>query len=519
LFYISSWIRVNARPQGKWAIPLPGPALYNGPMATLKTLDNRIGGAWTPAADARTVEVVEPATGRPFAAIPRSGAADVDAAVAAASDAAPGWAATPIAERADLCDAIADGIAARLDALAALESRDTGKPIQLARSVDIPRAVANFRFFAGAARHLESGFHEMPDALNYMLRRPLGVVGLITPWNLPLYLLSWKTAPAVVMGNPVVAKPSELTPCTAGVLAEIVEEVGAPPGVFNLIHGLGAEAGQPLVEHPDVKGISFTGGTATARMVGETASPGVKKLSLELGGKNPSVVFADCDLEKTVEGVARAGFLNQGQVCLCGSRILVERTSADDFTDALVARVEAMRMGDPSDPETELGALISGAHREKVEGYLELAREEGGTIRTGGSRPDLRDALDGGFFLRPTVVTGLEPTCRTATEEIFGPVVTVHPFNTEAEAVTMANAVRYGLAASVWTRDLNRAHRVAAALDTGMVWVNTWLKRDLRVPFGGVKESGVGREGGRWSLEFFSEARNICIQLDGESKP
>lgn len=503
----------------KWGVPIPGVGPYNGPMDTMRTLRNRVGDAWVDAIDGATVDGIAPATGQPIATLPRSRAADVDAAVAAARAAASTWSKTTVAERADLCDAIAARIAARADELAELESKDTGKPIHLARNVDIPRAIDNFRFFAGAVRHQESGFHEMPDAINYTLRRPVGVVGLITPWNLPLYLLSWKTAPAIAMGNTVVAKPSELTPLTATALGEIFLEVGAPPGVYNLVHGLGPEAGQPLVEHPDVKAISFTGGTATGRMVAETASRGFKKLSLELGGKNPSIVFADCDLAKTVEGVARAGFLNQGQVCLCGSRILVERSLVDSFTDALVGRVEGMALGDPSDPQTELGALISSAHRQKVESYLELARQEGGTIRTGGSRPELGEPFDGGNFLLPTVITGLAPTCRTATEEIFGPVVTVHPFDTEDEAVAMANGVRYGLAASVWTTDLNRAHRVAASLETGMVWVNTWLKRDLRVPFGGVKESGVGREGGRWSLEFFSEARNICIQLDGEAKP
>jgi len=376
--------------------------------------------------------------------------------------------------------------------------------------------VANFRFFAGAIRHEETGFHRMPGAFNYTIRKPLGVVALITPWNLPLYLLSWKTAPALGMGNAVVAKPSEMTPATASALAEILAEAGLPDGAFNVVHGFGPEAGEALVDHPDVKAISFTGGTATGERVAAAAAPAFKKLSLELGGKNPTLVFADCDFDRAVEGATRAGFTNQGQVCLCGSRVLVEASVADRFTEALAERAAAMVVGDPSDPATTLGSLISAAHRDKVESYVALAREEGGEILAGGRRPDLPAPFDGGAFYSPTVIAGLDPTCRTATEEIFGPVVTVHPFADEAEAVRMANGVRYGLSASVWTRDLDRAHRVSERLEAGMVWVNTWLLRDLRVPFGGVKDSGVGREGGRWSIEFFSEAVNVCVKYGDE---
>jgi aminomuconate-semialdehyde/2-hydroxymuconate-6-semialdehyde dehydrogenase len=340
------------------------------------------------------------------------------------------------------------------------------------------------------------------------------VFGLITPWNLPLYLHSWKVAPALAMGNTVVAKPSELTPTTASLLAEVTQTVGLPAGVYNLVHGYGHEAGQAIVEHPDIKGISFTGGTQTGETVARTAAPMFKKLSLELGGKNPTIVFADADFDKAVAGAVRAAFLNQGQICLCGSRVLVERSVHDRFVEAMAARTSSLRVGPPSDPNSNLGALVSHAHRDKIASYVALGREEGGTVRCGGKVPALPAPFTDGAFYEPTVISGLPATCRTSTEEIFGPVVTVHPFDSEDEAIAMANGVRYGLAASVWTEDLRRAHRVSAALRTGMVWVNTWLKRDLRVPFGGVKDSGVGREGGSYSLSFYSEDKNVCIQLD-----
>ncbi|HJU83773.1 MAG TPA: aldehyde dehydrogenase [Holophagaceae bacterium] len=480
----------------------------------MQTLRNIIDGRPLPARSGQELDDLGPATGEVIARIPRSTKADVDAAVAAAKAALPGWARTPYLERAALLDRVADLLEARLEDLAALESQDTGKPLALARSLDIPRAVANFRFFAEALRQHTDDSSMMADALNYTHRSPVGVCALVTPWNLPLYLLSWKTAPALAMGNSIVAKPSEMTPLTATALAEILVEAGCPPGVFNLIHGLGAEAGDALVSHPDVSLVSFTGGTATGAKVAAAAAPQFKKLSLELGGKNPSLIFADCDFEATVQGVARAAFLNQGQICLCGSRILVERSLHDRFVAALLEELKGWKVGDPSDPATRIGAAISAAHREKVEGYLKLAVEEGGTLRCGGKRPALPPPFDGGFFLEPTVITGLPATCRTATEEIFGPVVTVHPFDTEEEVIALANGVKYGLAASLWTSDLKRGHRVAQALECGMVWVNTWLHRDLRVPFGGVKASGVGREGGHHSLEFFSEAKNICIKLD-----
>lgn len=480
----------------------------------MKEVLNYIGGRFVAPSTGQFFDNPNPSTGAIHARVARGSAADVDAAVSAARTALKGpWGSTSTAARADFVDAIADAIEARMDEFVALESADTGKPVSLARAVDIPRAVSNFRFFAGAVRHSENGCHPMEGALNYTLRRPVGVMGLITPWNLPLYLLTWKVAPALAMGNTIVAKPSEVTPMSAALLAEVIDSVGLPPGVFNLVHGYGGEVGQPLVAHTDVGGISFTGGTATGARVAAAASSSFKKLSLELGGKNSSVVFADCDFEATVAGVARAGFANQGQVCLCGSRILVERPLLERFTAALVDEVAKLQPADPSAASTNFGSLVSQEHRSKVEGYVALARQEGGDILLGGERPTMTSPWDGGAFYPPTIVGGLAHDSRTATEEIFGPVVTIHPFDSEEEAVEIANEVRYGLAASVWTSDLGKAHRVSAQLETGMVWVNTWLMRDLRVPFGGLKDSGVGREGGRYSLEFFSESRNICIKL------
>ena len=454
-----------------------------------------------------------PATGDIISKVPLGDKSDVDAAVYSAKSALPEWSAKSVDERAEILEKIANIIESRKQQLAELESLDTGKPIRLAFDTDISRAIANFRFFAGAARHDELGFHKMKNAVNYTLRKPLGVVALITPWNLPIYLLSWKTAPALVMGNTVVAKPSSMTPLTASALAEIMNEAGLPNGVFNLVHGSGSKVGKPLSLHQDIAAVSFTGSTNAGAKVSEAASSTFKKISLELGGKNPTIVFADADLKNAINGTVRAAFTNQGQVCLCGSRILVERKIHDQFLEGVVKATKKMKIGNPSDKNVDLGAVISHEHRDKVEEYIRLGIEEGGRIECGGKRPELKNPWSNGAFLEPTIISGLSPNCRTATEEIFGPVATIHPFETEEEAVAISNSVNYGLAASVWTSDLSRAHRISADLESGMVWVNTWLLRDLRVPFGGMKDSGVGREGGRYSLDFFSELQNVCIEM------
>ena len=476
-------------------------------------LCNYIGGRFVTHSDDQWLDNTEPATGSHICRVPLSDSSDVDAAVAAARSAHLAWSALSHSERADWLDRIADALETRYEDVAALESRDTGKPISLARDVDAQRSVSNFRFFAGMLREHEEEVFEMASATNYVVHKPVGVGALITPWNLPLYLLSWKVAPAIGMGNTVVCKPSELTPMTADLLMQVIDEVGLPAGVVNLVHGDGAGAGAPLVAHSDVDLVSFTGGTSTGEKVAASAAPAFKKLSLELGGKNASIIFADCDMESTVAGVVRAGFLNQGQICLCGSRVLVEDSIYDEFRDRFIDAVEAMRVGDPSDEATDLGALISGQHLEKVQSYVELAKQEGGNLLTGGA-PCMPVEFEHGNWMAPTVIEGLSPDSRCSTEEIFGPVVTLHPFSSEEEAVAIANNTRYGLAGSVWTGDLEKGKQVSEAIDTGMVWVNTWLHRDLRVPFGGVKDSGVGREGGKWSLGFFSEAMNVCVKHD-----
>lgn len=479
----------------------------------MEKLANYINGVLVAPKSGAYFDNIEPATGRPYCLIPDSDQTDVDDAVTAAKNAYPRWSRMSIQDRSAILMKIASKIEEHAEELALAESRDNGKPLKLAQTVDIPRAQANFHFYATAILHFASESHSMGDlAINYTLREPIGVAGCISPWNLPLYLFSWKIAPALAAGNTVVAKPSEITPFTAYLLSKICIEAGLPKGVLNIVHGLGSKAGAAIVEHPDIPLISFTGGTATGEWIARTAAPKFKKLSLELGGKNPNIVFADCDFEDMMQTTLRSSFANQGQICLCGSRILVERSIYKQFRDEFVLRVKSMKVGDPIHADTNLGAVVSKSHMEKVLSYVSLAKEEGGTVLCGGKRVLLEGDLRDGFFIEPTVIEGLNHACRTNQEEIFGPVVTLIPFDSDEEAITMANSTKYGLASSVWTSNLKRAHRVARELHTGIVWINCWLLRDLRTPFGGVKHSGVGREGGFEALQFFTEPKNLCIK-------
>ena len=456
-------------------------------------VENYIGGEFVTLSE--DFDDISPLDFSVIAKVPRT--RNVDDAVDAAKKAQPMWGALSIEQRCDWLDKIANELENQIEEIARLESMDTGKPHHVALNVDASRSVNNFRFFADFGRTMESQTFEMSDATNYVVRKPIGIVGLISPWNLPLYLLSWKIAPALLMGNSIVAKPSEITPLTAHFLANICSQVGLPAGVLNIVHGYGPEVGQAIVEHPEIKAISFTGGTSTGKIVAATAAPMFKKLSLELGGKNASIVLEDADLDVAVPGVLRASFLNSGQICLCGSRVLVHSSIYDEFMERYLQELKSF----------EIGPVISDEHRSKVVSYIDLAKQEGGNILAGGTIPDKV-----GAWIEPTVISGLSHTSRTATEEIFGPVVTVHPFDSDEEAIEMANSTQYGLAGSVWSK--RKGREVAEKIDSGMVWVNTWLHRDLRVPFGGVKDSGVGREGGMWSLGFFSEAVNICVMED-----
>jgi aminomuconate-semialdehyde/2-hydroxymuconate-6-semialdehyde dehydrogenase len=457
---------------------------------------------------------INPATGKVYGTIPDSDARDVAMAVEAAKAAFPAWSKTPAAKRSAIIMRVSDLIEENLERLAVAESLDNGKPLWLSRSVDIPRARDNFAFFATAILHEASETHSMGETgFNYTLRQPIGVAGGISPWNLPLYLFTWKIAPALASGNTVVAKPSEITPLTAYLLSELCIKAGMPAGVLNIVHGLGGKVGAAITEHPDVPMISFTGGTETGATIARVAAPMFKKLSLELGGKNPTIIFADCDFEDALKTTVRSAFANQGQICLCGSRIFVERPIYEKFRNALVERVKNLKVGPPTDESTKVGAVVSEAHMNKVLSYVKLAKEEGGTVLCGGERIILEGDFAGGYYLSPAIIEGLPFTCRTNQEEIFGPVVTIMPFDTEEEVLAMANSTKYGLAANMWTSNLQRAHRMAANLHMGIVWINCWLLRDLRTPFGGVKASGVGREGGFEALNFFTEAKNVCVKL------
>lgn len=480
---------------------------------SLSRIHNFINGELVEPASGNYLDNFEPATGKVYSQVPDSDERDVERAIEAAERAFPKWSGTPTGERSRIILRLADLIEKNQESLARAESIDTGKPISLARTLDIPRAAANFRFFATAIVHFASESHATDDiAINYTLRRPRGVCGLISPWNLPLYLLSWKIAPAIACGNTAVAKPSEITPMTAFLLSQLCQEAGVPPGVINIVHGRGAHAGDAIVRHPKVATISFTGGSVTGANIARTAAPVFKKLALELGGKNPNIVFADADMDRAVRESVRAAFSNQGQVCLSGSRIFVGRSQYDSFLRQFMDLTKAIKVGDPLEESTAHGALVSQMQLDKVKSYLQLAKDLGGTIHCGGGAPvDLPSRCKDGYFILPTVITDLDVSCRVNQEEIFGPVVTITPFDSEQEVIEYANSTPYGLSASVWTRDLGRAHRMAGAIQSGTVWVNCWLVRDLRVPFGGMKQSGVGREGGLEALRFFTEPKNVCV--------
>jgi len=474
---------------------------------------NFIDGQFVEPVGGKYLDNIEPATGKPYSQVADSDGRDIELAVTAANKAFPNWSHTSAADRSRILLRIADLIERDLEKLARAESIDTGKPLSLARTMDIPRAGSNFRFFATAILHTDSEAHITDNvAFNYTLRQPRGLAGLISPWNLPLYLLSWKIAPAIAVGNTAIAKPSELTPMTAYLLCELCREAGLPNGVLNIVHGTGPNVGAAITGHPKIGTISFTGGTVTGRIVAEMCAPMFKKVSLELGGKNPNIIFADAELDAAIAGSVRSSFANQGQVCLCGSRVFVERSAYKDFVDRFVDKASKLKVGDPLEPTTDQGAMVNKTQLDKVKFYVDLAQKEGGKVVLGGSAPNLiNDRCQDGYFFQPTVITGLPVSCRTNREEIFGPVITITPFDDEEEVIGYANDTDYGLASSVWTQNLNRAHRVAEHIHTGTVWVNCWLVRDLRVPFGGMKQSGVGREGGEEALRFFTEPKNICI--------
>lgn len=480
----------------------------------MEKISNYINGELVGPASNHYLENINPAEGEVYSLIPDSDERDVQLAVTAAQAAFLDWAAMPVEKRSAILSKIADLINRDLEKLALAESVDNGKTVHLAQTLDIPRAAANIHFYATAALHFASEAHITNTvAINYTTRTPVGVVGCISPWNLPLYLFTWKIAPALAAGCTVVAKPSELTPMTAYLFSALCKEAGLPKGVLNIVHGLGPKAGQAIIEHPDVTAISFTGGTVTGKKIAATAGPMLKKLSLELGGKNPNIIFADCDVEQTISTSVSASFTNQGEICLCGSRIFVERSFYDRFVEEFVKRAKALPVGDPLEKSTRIGALVSEGHMQKVLSYIELAKQEGGKILAGGKRATIAGRCANGYFVEPTVIVGLDHLCRTSQEEIFGPVVTIMPFDTEDEVIGYANSTPYGLSATIFTENLKRAHRVSAQIKSGIIWVNCWLFRDLRTPFGGMKQSGVGREGGWDAMKFFTEAKNVCIKL------
>ena len=480
----------------------------------METIYNYINGSLQAPVNNQYLDNINPAIGAVYSQLPDSDTDDVEKAVQGARRAQTEWASMSSRERSDLLMNIAKRLEDNLEPLAEAESTDNGKPLWLSKSVDIPRASQNFHFFATAILHEESEFHQTDQtAINYTYRSPVGLAGCISPWNLPLYLFTWKIAPALATGNCVIAKPSEITPMTAFRLSEICMEAGLPPGVLNIVHGLGGKVGQAIVEHPDIPALSFTGGTKTGAQIARTAGPQFKKLSLELGGKNPNIVFGDCDFEEAVKTTMRSSFANQGEICLCGSRVLVEDNIYHDFKEALYERTRKMKVGDPFDAETNSGAVVSQAHQENILSYIRLAEEEGGRIVTGGNAVQPEGRCQNGYFVEPTIIEGLSPTCRTNQEEIFGPVITLIPFSTEEEALQIANSTEQGLSASIWTQDLTKAHRVAHHVEAGIIWINCWLLRDLRTPFGGMKSSGIGREGGKEALKFFTEPKNVCVKL------
>lgn len=475
---------------------------------------NYIGGNFLAPSNGRYLDNINPATGEVYSQTPDSDDADVQLAVDAARAAFPGWSTTPAEHRFKVLNRIAELIDDHLDALALAETNDNGKPLWLSKKVDIPRASSNFRFFATGLMHFSTESHSMEDkAINYTLRQPIGIVGCISPWNLPLYLFTWKIAPALAAGNCVVAKPSEVTPMTGYLLALICKEAGLPDGVLNILHGTGPGCGSPMVKHPEIEAISFTGSTRAGKEIAATAAPMFKKISLELGGKNPNIIFADCDWDKMMRTTVQSSFANQGQICLCGSRVLVEESIYEKFKAAFVANVRKLTVGDPLDEHTKQGAVVSKLHFDKVMSCVELAKQEGGKILLGGNAVSPEGRCADGYFIEPTIIEGLGAGCRTNMEEIFGPVVTLQSFKTEEEALTLANTSDYGLSATIWTQDVTRANRMAAKVHSGIIWVNCWLLRDLRTPFGGFKSSGVGREGGWEALRFFTEPKNVCIEL------